>query len=130
MRAGMNDHDERIFLLDTFLIDEGVGDPIVDQTLDAVRTSADSREAVTVAVHGVRIDNERHVDLLQVLITTAALDETAKETLTRADRAIVPMSMVASVPGAVRPTRAAWPREPSESSMDRKTSRFPGVSTA
>ncbi|MGP4087048.1 TetR/AcrR family transcriptional regulator [Streptomyces sp. KR55] len=67
------------------LIDEGVADPIVEHTLAAVRTSADPRDAITVTVHGVRVDNERHFDLLHVLTTAAALDETAKETLTRAD---------------------------------------------
>ncbi|MFF8023340.1 hypothetical protein ACFZDJ_19940 [Streptomyces sp. NPDC007896] len=68
------------------LISEGITDPIVDETLAAVGMSSDPREAVAVATHGVRIDNERHFDLVRVLVTAAALDETAKETLTRAKR--------------------------------------------
>ncbi|MFD9284761.1 TetR/AcrR family transcriptional regulator [Streptomyces mirabilis] len=68
------------------LISEGIADPIVDETLAAVGMSSDPREAVAVATHGVRIDNERHFDLVRVLVTAAALDETAKETLTRANR--------------------------------------------
>lgn len=68
------------------LISEGIADPIVDQTLATVGMSSDPRKAVAVATHGVRIDNERHFDLVRVLVTAAALDEIAKETLTRANR--------------------------------------------
>ncbi|WP_329375673.1 TetR/AcrR family transcriptional regulator [Streptomyces sp. NBC_01483] len=68
------------------LIGEGMADPIVDETLAAVRASSDPRETVAAATHGVRIDNERYSALLQVLVTAAALDETAAETLTDANR--------------------------------------------
>ncbi|MEU9545280.1 MULTISPECIES: TetR/AcrR family transcriptional regulator [Streptomyces] len=68
------------------LIGEGMDDPIVDETLAAVRASSDPRETVAAATHGVRIDNERYSALLQVLVTAAALDETAAETLTDANR--------------------------------------------
>ncbi|MFH9969220.1 TetR/AcrR family transcriptional regulator [Streptomyces mirabilis] len=68
------------------LISKGIGDPIVDQTLVAVRASHEPREAVAIATHGVRVDNERYCALLQILITAATLDETAAETLTGANR--------------------------------------------
>ncbi|UIX31148.1 TetR/AcrR family transcriptional regulator [Streptomyces sp. GQFP] len=67
-------------------ISEGIGDPIVDQTLSAVNACRDPRETVAVATHGVRVDNEQYFALLQVLNTAAALDETAAETLARANR--------------------------------------------
>ncbi len=44
------------------------------------------REAVAVATHGVRIDNERHFDLVRVLARRRGASTTAKETLTRANR--------------------------------------------
>ncbi|WP_405878584.1 TetR/AcrR family transcriptional regulator [Streptomyces sp. NBC_01136] len=68
------------------LIGEGMADPIVDETLAAVRASSDPRETVAAATYGVRIDNERYSALLQVLVTAATLDETAAETLTDANR--------------------------------------------
>lgn len=69
------------------LIADGIADPIVEQTLTAVRASRVPREAVTVATHGVRLDNERHFALLQVLSTAAAVDETAAQALSRTHRA-------------------------------------------
>lgn len=69
------------------LISEGIGDPIVERTLATVNACSDPREVVAAVTHGVRLDNERHFALVQVLVTAAALEDTAGETLTRADRA-------------------------------------------
>ncbi|GAA3814621.1 hypothetical protein [Streptomyces chiangmaiensis] len=63
-----------------------MGDSVSDETLAAVRACIDPREVVAVTTHGVRVDNERHFALLRVLITAAALEETARETLARTDR--------------------------------------------
>jgi AcrR family transcriptional regulator len=68
------------------LISEGMGDSTSGHTLAAVRASRDPREAVAVATHGVRVDNERYFPLLQVLVAAAALEESAGQTLAHADR--------------------------------------------
>lgn len=68
------------------LVNAGVGDPVVERTLAAVGASSDSRQVIAVLTHGVRVDNEQHFDLVQVLVTGAALDEIAKKALTEADR--------------------------------------------
>ncbi|MFF3564992.1 TetR/AcrR family transcriptional regulator [Streptomyces sp. NPDC002574] len=69
------------------LITGGIGDPVVERTLTAVAASSDPREVVSLLTHGVRLDNERHFALVQVLVTAAALEDTARDTLSRADRA-------------------------------------------
>lgn len=68
------------------LISEGMSDSVADETLAAAGATRDPREAVAVTTHGVRVDNERHFGLLRVLVTAAALEATAAETLTCADR--------------------------------------------
>jgi AcrR family transcriptional regulator len=68
------------------LIEDGAGDPVVGETLAAVRAATDPRAAVTGAVHGTRVDNERYHDLLRMVIDAAVFDEVAAETLARVDR--------------------------------------------
>ncbi|MFD8612538.1 TetR/AcrR family transcriptional regulator [Streptomyces sp. NPDC059631] len=70
----------------TTLIDEGSHDPIVEWTLDAVRACGDPGEVITLLVHGIRVDNERYEDLVRVMITAAALEDTARQTLDRSDQ--------------------------------------------
>ncbi|MFG2357924.1 TetR/AcrR family transcriptional regulator [Streptomyces sp. NPDC048521] len=63
------------------LMKQGVDDPVVHQTLDAVRTATDAREAIAATAHGVRLDNERHLDIAQVMINAAVVEQTVQEEL-------------------------------------------------
>ncbi|KUN18824.1 hypothetical protein AQJ23_39545 [Streptomyces antibioticus] len=63
----------------TTLVNRGVDDPVVERTLEAVRAAPDARSAVTSMAHGVRLDNERHLDIVQVMITAAAVEEHVEE---------------------------------------------------
>jgi hypothetical protein len=63
-----------------------MSDSVAEETLAAAGATRDPREVVAVTTRGVRVDNERHFPLLRVLVTAAALEATAVETLTRADR--------------------------------------------
>ncbi|MFD7135229.1 TetR/AcrR family transcriptional regulator [Streptomyces sp. NPDC059894] len=67
----------------TVLMNRGVDDPVVERTLDAVRTAPDARAAVAAMAHGVRLDNERHLDIVQVMITAAAVERHVEEALTQ-----------------------------------------------
>jgi len=44
------------------LIEESMSDPIVDETLSAVRNSDSGDEVVRIAAHGVRLDNEAYAN--------------------------------------------------------------------
>ncbi|MFD5598086.1 TetR/AcrR family transcriptional regulator [Streptomyces griseorubiginosus] len=66
------------------LINRGVDDPVVEQTLDKVRSASDARAAIEAMAHGVRLDNERHLDIVQVMITAAAVDQGVEEELHQA----------------------------------------------
>jgi AcrR family transcriptional regulator len=68
------------------LIDQGMRDPVVEETLAAIRGSRTPREVIEVTAHGTRVDNQRHFDLIQVMVAAAAVDETATATLARSDR--------------------------------------------
>ncbi|OBK42517.1 TetR/AcrR family transcriptional regulator [Mycobacterium kubicae] len=59
------------------LIDEAVKDPIVDQTLSAVRKSKSGNEILGIVAHGTRVDNERYHDIIEVLKHAAAVDANA-----------------------------------------------------
>jgi AcrR family transcriptional regulator len=63
------------------LMKQGVDDPVVHQTLDAVRTATDAREAIAATAHGVRLDNERHLDIAQVMLNAAVVEQTVQEEL-------------------------------------------------
>jgi len=67
------------------LIEDAMGDPIVAETQSAVDQCADAREAIRVLVHGVRVDNERYHDIIQVMKDAATLDDTAAGVLARSD---------------------------------------------
>jgi AcrR family transcriptional regulator len=68
------------------LIEDAIRDPIVDETFAAIRECRVPREVIRVTAHGVRVDNERHHDLIQVMLAAAAIDETATDTLVRSNR--------------------------------------------
>jgi AcrR family transcriptional regulator len=68
------------------LIDEAMRDPIVDATFAAIRESRTPHEVIRVTAHGVRMDNERYHDMIQVMVAAATIDETATATLVRSDR--------------------------------------------
>jgi AcrR family transcriptional regulator len=69
------------------LIDEAMGDPIVDQTLAAVAASRSADEVIELTARGVRADNERYHAIVQVMKTAATVDSTAREILLRSDEA-------------------------------------------
>lgn len=56
------------------LMARGVEDPAVEESMTAVQAATDPREAIRAMVHGVRSDNERHLDIVRVMITAAAVD--------------------------------------------------------
>ncbi|MET7695207.1 helix-turn-helix domain-containing protein [Streptomyces sp. NPDC005483] len=65
----------------TVLMNQGVDDPVVEQTLDEVRSASDAKAAIEAMAHGVRLDNERHLDIVQVMITGAAVERAVEEEL-------------------------------------------------
>jgi AcrR family transcriptional regulator len=67
------------------LTDEAMRDPIVGETLTAMDECRDSRDAIRALVHGVRVDNERYHDIVQVMKDAAALDKTTAGILARSD---------------------------------------------
>jgi AcrR family transcriptional regulator len=69
------------------VIDEAVRDPVVEETLAAVRGARNPREVVKLVANGTRVDNERYHDIIQVNQTASAVDESATEILERSDRA-------------------------------------------
>src|SRR5271169_2070805 len=67
------------------LIDEAMRDPVVDETLSAIRKCGSPLHVIGVTAHGVRVDNERYHDIVQVMTTAAAIDDAATEILIRSD---------------------------------------------
>jgi AcrR family transcriptional regulator len=67
------------------LIEEAMGDPIVEETLSAVRKSRSGEEVLRAAAHGVRVDNERYHDIVEVMKNAAAVDAAATDILQRSD---------------------------------------------
>jgi AcrR family transcriptional regulator len=67
------------------LIDDAMRDPIVEETLSAIRTCRSPDEVISVTAHGTRVDNERYHDIAQVMATAAALDDAAGDILVRSD---------------------------------------------
>jgi AcrR family transcriptional regulator len=70
------------------LIDETMRDPAGAATLAAIRQCQTPDEAIAVTAHGVRMENERYHDVIQVMVAAATLDETATATLTESDRRV------------------------------------------
>ncbi|MFE9611729.1 TetR/AcrR family transcriptional regulator [Streptomyces sp. NPDC006012] len=71
----------------TTLIERGVDDPVVERTLATLRTTTDPRAAISTVAHGVRLDNEKHLDIALVIISAAEVDQSAAETLAHIVRA-------------------------------------------
>jgi AcrR family transcriptional regulator len=67
------------------LIEESMSDPIVDETLAAVGKSESGDEGLRITSHGVRLDNERYHDIIQVMKHAASLDDAAADILIRSD---------------------------------------------
>jgi AcrR family transcriptional regulator len=67
------------------LIEEAMRDPIVEETLSAVRKSRSGDEVLRVGAHGVRLDNERYHDIVEVMKNAAAVDAAATDILQRSD---------------------------------------------
>jgi AcrR family transcriptional regulator len=70
------------------LIDEAMRDPVVDETLSAIRECGSPLHVIAVTAHGVRVDNERYHDIVQVMTTAAAIDDAATEILIRSDHGV------------------------------------------
>jgi AcrR family transcriptional regulator len=67
------------------LISEAMRDPIVDETLSAVRKSKSGDDILAIAAHGTRIDNERYHDIIEVMKYAAAVDEKVTVILRQSD---------------------------------------------
>ena len=67
------------------LIEESMSDPIVEETLSAVGKSVSGDEVIRIAAHGVRVDNERYHDIVQVMTDAAAVDAGAADVLAQSD---------------------------------------------
>ncbi|OBI22391.1 hypothetical protein A5712_12740 [Mycobacterium sp. E2327] len=67
------------------LIDEAMQDPIVEETLSAVGKSRSGEEVLKIAAHGIRVDNERYHDIVEVMKNAAAVDESATDILRQSD---------------------------------------------
>ncbi|CAM5509686.1 TetR/AcrR family transcriptional regulator [Streptomyces canarius] len=63
------------------LMYRGVDDPVVERTLETVRTATDARMAIAATARGVRLDNERHLEIVQVMVTAACVDQRVQEEL-------------------------------------------------
>ena len=71
------------------LVHDAERDPIVEESLQAIRASQSPQEVVEITGHATRMDNERYHDLIQVEVSAAAIDETAASTLQSSDRLYV-----------------------------------------
>jgi AcrR family transcriptional regulator len=67
------------------LIDQAMADPVVEETLAAIRKCSSPDEVIRVTAYGTRVDNERYHDIAQVMATAAALDDAATDILVRSD---------------------------------------------
>jgi AcrR family transcriptional regulator len=67
------------------LIEESMSDPIVDETLSAVRESTSGDDLLPIAGHGVRVGNERYHDIVQVMKNAAGVDAPAANILAHCD---------------------------------------------
>jgi AcrR family transcriptional regulator len=70
----------------TKLVREAERDPIVEETLESIGNSHSPHEVLRITAHGTRVDNERHHALIQLMVSAAAHDDTAADTLRRSDR--------------------------------------------
>jgi AcrR family transcriptional regulator len=68
------------------LIDEAMRDPVVDSTLMGVRESSTGDRVLEVTARGVRMDNERYHDIIEVMTTAAVTDESVAATLAHSDQ--------------------------------------------
>lgn len=67
------------------LIEEAMQDPIVEETLSEVRKSKTGSEVLVATARGVRVDNERYHDIIEVMKYAAAVDKRATEILQQSD---------------------------------------------
>ncbi|GAB3003046.1 TetR/AcrR family transcriptional regulator [Mycobacterium bourgelatii] len=67
------------------LIEEAMQDPIVAETLAAVRKAKSATDVLKIAAHGTRVDNERYHDIIEVMKYAAAVDATATDILQESD---------------------------------------------
>jgi AcrR family transcriptional regulator len=67
------------------LIDQAMRDPIVDATLTAVSQCRTPRDIMRVTTHGIRVDNERYHEMMQVMEAAAPFDEAVTRILARSD---------------------------------------------
>ena len=67
------------------LIEQAMGDPIVEQTLSQVSASPSAHEAIRITAHGTRVDNQRYHDIAQVMTTAAVIDDAAGDIMVNSD---------------------------------------------
>jgi AcrR family transcriptional regulator len=68
------------------LVYDAERDPIVDESLNAIKGSKSAAEVIRITGHATRVDNERYRDIIQVQVSAAATDEAVAERLRRSDR--------------------------------------------
>ena len=68
------------------LVHDAERDPIVDQSVEAIRASHSPNEVIRITGHATCVDNERYHDLIQVMVSAGAIDDTAAVTLRTSDR--------------------------------------------
>jgi AcrR family transcriptional regulator len=71
------------------LVHDAVRDPIVEESLEAIRAGRSAQEAIRITAHATRVDNERYFELIQIEVSAAAIDEMAAHTLQSSDRLYV-----------------------------------------
>jgi AcrR family transcriptional regulator len=67
------------------LIDEAMQVSVAEANLAAVDECEDPHGAIRTLVHGTRVDNERHHDIVKVMRDAAAVEQTAADILARSD---------------------------------------------
>jgi AcrR family transcriptional regulator len=68
------------------IINEAVRDPIVEDTLAAVRRCREPDDVIRLLAHGTRVDNQRYHDVIQVMKTAAAIDDSVAAIVIQSDR--------------------------------------------
>lgn len=67
------------------IVERGMGDPVVDETMDAIGAAVSPEEVIARTARGTRRDNERHHDVIQVMVSASAIDESARQIRVRSD---------------------------------------------
>jgi AcrR family transcriptional regulator len=73
-------------ILATLIEERQFGDPAIEETLAAIRRSTSARDVIAATAHGTRTANERHHDIVQVMVAASSLDDAVAELLAHSDQ--------------------------------------------